>query len=340
MDKCLFLSPVSKLPKMKQITVEQRYTIFVLKQQGQSVSFIADTIGKNRSSVYRELHRNCDKRSGTYNYDLAQRKCAQRHFQKSKHIRFTNDIQQYVDNLINEDYSPEQIVGRAKIDGKPCVSHERIYQHVWLDKKQDGQLHTHLRRKGRKYRKRGAAKDARGIIKNRIDIEQRPEIVNQKTRLGDLEIDTIIGENHKGAILTINDRVSGFLWIEKLNGKDANELAAKTIQKLKNCNFNLHTITADNGKEFAGHQHIAKELNIDFFFAKPYHSWERGDNEDNNGLIRQYFKKGTSFENVTNQEVIYVQNKLNNRPRKKLGFISPIEFLSRNLNINPVAFIT
>ena len=201
-------------------------------------------------------------------------------------------------------------------------------------------LYKHLRRKGRKYRKRGAAKDSRGCIKNRTDISLRPAIVDQKIRLGDLEIDTVIGQNHKGAILTINDRVSSFVWIEKLQGKDAKELAKKTVEKLVPCNNWIHTITADNGKEFAEHLNIANDLNIDFFFAKPYHSWERGANENTNGLIRQYFSKGSSFDNITNQQIQYVQHKLNNRPRKKLNFLSPNEFLLLNLSNQKVAFVT
>ena len=258
-----------------------------------------------------------------------------------KKIKFTQSVQQLVDYWLNEDYSPEQIAGRAKLEGRECVSHERIYQYVWQNKKSNtGILYKHLRHKGRKYRKRGASKDSRGCIKNRVDISLRPAIVDQKTRLGDLEIDTVIGQNHKGAILTINDRVSSFVLIEKLQGKDAKELAIKAVEKLVPYNQWIHTITADNGKEFAEHEAIAKDLKIDFYFAKPYHSWERGANENTNGLIRQYFPKGSSFENITNQQIQYVQYKLNNRPRKKLNFLTPNEFLKLNLSKQKVAFVT
>jgi len=325
---------------MKHLTREQRYTISEMKSKGYKQKDIADIIGKDKSVVCRELKRNCDKRSGAYNSDLAQRKYQQRQKDKPKKIRFTQEVKQLVDTWIEEDYSPEQIVGRAKYESKSCVSHERMYQYIWQDKKNAGLLYKHLRRKGRKYRKRGAAKDSRGCIKNRIDISMRPAIVDQKTRLGDLEIDTVIGQNHKGALLTINDRVSSFVWIEKLNGKDAKELAKKTVEKLITCNNWIHTITADNGKEFAEHEVIANDLNIDFFFAKPYHSWERGANENTNGLIRQYFPKGSSFNKITNQQIQYVQHKLNNRPRKKLGFLSSNEFLLLNLSNRKVAFVT
>jgi len=250
------------------------------------------------------------------------------------------EVKQYVDEFPEKDFSPEQIAGRAKLEGRECVSTERIYQYVWKDKKEGGDLHTHLRHKGRRYRKRGNAKDSRGIIKDRVDISQRPKIVDRKERLGDLEIDTMIGQNHKGALLTINDRVSNKVMIEKLNGKDAKELAGKVIERLSAYQEKVHTITSDNGKEFAEHKMISSELKVDFFFAKPYHSWERGANENINGLIRQYFPKKTSFENTSDGDVKRVEEILNNRPRKKLNFLTPNEFLLRNLHNTKVAFIT
>ena len=325
---------------MKHLTLEQRYTISQMKKQGYNQQKIAEVIGKDKSIVSRELKRNCDKRSGAYKASLAQRKYEQGQRDKPKQIKFTEAVKQLVDTWLEKDYSPEQIAGRAKREGRECVSHERIYQYVWANKKTGGTLHTHLRRKGRKYRKRGAARDTRGIIKNRIDISMRPAVVNKKERLGDFEIDTIIGKNHKKAILTINDRVSGYVFIEKLNGKDANELAKKAIEALMPCYEWIHTITSDNGKEFAKHELIADALDIDFFFATPYHSWERGANENTNGLIRQYFPKGSSFENITDKDLANVQEILNNRPRKKLFFLTPNEFLSLHLSNQKVAFVT
>jgi IS30 family transposase len=325
---------------MKHLTVEQRYTISVMLQKGYKQKQIAEAIGKDKSTVCRELRRNCDARSGEYRYELAQRKCDKRHQTKPKKIRFTEQVKAYVDTLLKNDFSPEQIAGRAKSKNVECVSHERIYQYVWADKKAKGSLFTHLRRKGRKYRKRGSAKDNRGIIKDRVDISQRPAIVNEKIRLGDLEIDTIIGKNHRGAILTINDRVSSYVWMAKLSGKNADELAMKAVEILRPHAHWIHTITADNGKEFADHKKIAQQIGIDFYFAKPYHSWERGANENTNGLIRQYFPKSSSFESITDKQIQYVQHKLNNRPRKKLGFLSANEFLSLKLSNQKVAFIT
>ena len=319
---------------MKHLTKEQRYTISVMKKQNYKQIEIALAIEKDKSVVSRELKRNCDKRSGIYNNDLAQRKYDQR----QKDIKFTSELESFFESLLNKDYSPEQISGRAKLEGIACVSHERLYQHIWQDKKQGGKLHLHLRRKGRKYRKRGAAIDTRGIIKDRVDISLRPDIVDQKQRFGDLEIDTVIGKNHKGALLTINDRVSSMVWIAKLNGKNAAELALKVIEIMNPYKDLIHTITGDNGKEFADHKTICQGLGISFYFAKPYHSWERGANENTNGLIRQYFTKGSSFENIKDKDVAKVQDILNNRPRKKLNFLTPNEYFFLNLLNQKVAF--
>lgn len=272
---------------MAHITESQRYTICVMKQQGYNQSSISETIGKDKSVISRELRRNSDKRSGKYDHDLAQRKYAKRIKGKHKKIRFTNEVKTFVESHLRNDLSPEQIVGIAKNANQPCVSHERIYQHIWQDKKEDGKLYEHLRCTGKRYRKRGSKKDKRGIITGRVDISQRPAIVEKKKRIGDLEIDTIIGKNHRGAIVTINDRKTGMLKMKKVLHKEAGEVAKVTTDLLTQWKPILHTITADNGEEFANHAQIAEALNIQFFFAKPYHSWERGANKNLNGLIRQ-----------------------------------------------------
>ena len=308
---------------MPHLTSNQRYDIAVMLAAGFLQKEIALAIGKHKSIVSRELQRNSDKRNGNYNSLLAQRKHEERQALKPKAKRFTEAIQQYVNQSLQALYSPEQMVGIAKKRGVPCVSHERIYQYLWQDKRKGGKWHKHLRTKGKRYRKRGASKDKRGIITGRTDISERPPIVEQRERVGDLEIDTIIGSNHKGAIVTINDRATGLLKMKKLNGKDAVELAEAVIAVLTPYKTHLHTITSDNGKEFAAHKIIADALQIDFFFAKPYHSWERGSNENLNGLIRQYIPKQTNFNTLTDDYIQWVEDELNNRPRKRLNFETP-----------------
>ena len=325
---------------MGQLTREQRYTISVMKNEGYRQKDIAKAIGKDKSVISRELKRNCDKRNGEYRYELAHRKYLSRLAGKAMYRSFTPRLKDQVECLIREDFSPEQIVGRLRAQGKTCVSHERIYQHIWSNLKAGGDLYTHLRRNKKRYRKRGGAKDTRGQIKNRIGIEKRPEIVDQKSRFGDLEIDTVMGKNHKGALLTINDRLTGLVWIRLLEGKEAAPLVMATVEALDPVKDLLHTITADNGKEFARHQQIAEKLNLNIYFARPYHSWERGANENTNGLIRQYFTKGSSFDDITPEKVQWVQDKLNNRPRKRLNYLTPNEKYNYVINNVKVAFTT
>lgn len=324
---------------MSHLTQEQRYTIEILHNENYSQTEIAKRIGKDKSVISRELERNCDKRNGKYRALLAHRRCKKRHSDKNKIIYFTKEIKDYVDYWIKEDYSPEQIVGTARKTGINCVSHERIYQYIWKDKKKGGDLYTHLRTEGKTYRKRGASKDKRGQIVGRIGIEERPDIVDEKKRIGDIEIDLIVSSN--GNLLTMNDRATGMSKIRKVNTKEAKEVQEAINEALQEWKSFLKTITSDNGKEFAQHQVVANELEVNYYFARPYHSWERGANENMNGLIRQYFPKGMRFENVTDEQVKYVEDKLNNRPRKKYGFQSPKEVFLQTLNNNgQVAFMT
>jgi transposase, IS30 family len=338
-----FASSIVKHPlqTMAHLTQVQRYEIAAYKKAGKNQTFIAAALCVHKSTISRELRRNADGRNGSYKAELAHRKSERRKQEKPKHERFTESMQDVArPMLMDSQYSPEQLVGQCKRLGIAMVSHERLYQWIWSDKRAGGALHTQLRRKGRKYRKRGSAKDSRGIITGRVGIEHRPPVVDKKTRFGDFEIDTVIGKNHKGALLTINDRASGKVFIRKLASKEAAALADKAIDALTPFKNLAHTITADNGKEFAHHATIAQNLDISFYFARPYHSWERGANENTNGLIRQYFPKGSDFEGITEQEIQVVEDKLNNRPRKKLGFLSPNEKFKQLNSENQVAFMT
>ena len=323
---------------MKHLTVEQRYAIYTMLQIPMTQKDIALAIGVHKSTISRELKRNCDMRSGKYIMDLAQRKAAQRKAEKLHKEVFTTGMQRQAKKLLKRGFSPEQIAGRSKINGKAMVSHETIYRWIWEDKRGGGALYKLLRRQGRKYAKRGSKNAGRGFIPNRVDIDERPQVVELKERFGDLEIDTIIGKNHKGAILTINDRATSRVWIRKLTGKEAVPVAKITAWALSKVKHLIHTITADNGKEFAKHEEIAQKLEINFYFCKPYHSWERGANENTNGLIRQYIPKGTDFSEVTNKQIKRIENILNNRPRKRLGYLTPNEKFKQIINQNLVAF--
>lgn len=326
---------------MSHLTLSQRYEISILNEQKLSMSSIARKVGTSKSTISREINRNSDGRSGEYRAELAQKKCMMRHREKNKKKTFTEDIQSFVELFLVQDYSPEQISGYADRISQPCVSTERIYQFVWEDKKKGGTFYQHLRTRGKKYKKRGNLNAGRGQIPDRVDITQRPEIVDKKERFGDLEIDLVIGGQHKGALLTINDRATGMLKIKHIESKEAKVIENNTIRLLEEWMPFIHTITSDNGKEFANHKEISEELNIDFFFAKPYHSWERGANENLNGLVRQYFPKKSNFDLIEKQQVEQVEKTLNNRPRKRFGFQSPNEVFVNAINNNGiVAFMT
>jgi len=324
---------------MGHLTQEQRYTISQMLENGYKKIEIARVIGVDKSTITREVKRNADGRNGAYRYGLAQRKAEDRKRSKPHAVALTPDVVAYIERRLGQDrWLPEQISVRAKLEGVGCVSTTTIYRHIAADKRAGGALHKYLRR-DKPYRKlKGKYTDGRGIIRNRRDISERPPEVDAKVRFGDLEIDTVMGANHRSALLTINERLTGYLWIRKLDGKNATKLAEKAVEALMPWKSWLHTITADNGKEFAEHERVARELEILFFFARPYHSWERGANENANGLIRQFFPKKTPFENITDEQVQWVEKTLNNRPRKRLGFLTPNEMLNKILFNKKVAF--
>jgi IS30 family transposase len=325
---------------MKHITSEERHTIEHLLSQNLSPTTIVRQLGRHKSTITREIKRNSDHRNGAYRNHLAERKAQDRQKFKTKRRDYTPAIEAYVERKLAKWDSPEQIVGKAYELGIDCVSIETIYLKIWADKKRGGKLYENLRNRSKRYRKRGSEKDLRGKIRNATSIDKRPGVVDERNRLGDLEIDLIIGSGHSGAILTINDRVSGLLIMEQLEGKQAAEITAATIARLTPYKDQLHTITSDNGKEFAGHQEIAKALEIDFFFAHPYHSWERGSNENLNGLIRQYIPKGTNIAKLPSELFAKVEKALNDRPRKRHGYQSPQEKHQQLTNEEKVALVS
>lgn len=289
-----------------------------------------------KSTISRELKKNITfvrTALGSWQYkpDYAQHYAEERRKEKPKQIKFTQDVEIFVHDKLLEDWSPEQISGYAKRHNLFSISHERIYQFVLVDKQKGGELYKHLRHQHKKYRKRYGSPKRQGPIRNRRFIDERPTIVNEKQRIGDWEIDTIIGKNHKQAIISIVERVSKKTILRKIKEKTAEMVSQSTISELKTFADKVLTITADNGSEFAYHEKIASELQAVFFFAHPYSSWERGLNENTNGLVRQYLKKGHDFGSVTDADLLLVTEKLNNRPRKSLAFQTPNEVFFKEL---------
>lgn len=305
----------------KQLTEGQRYQIAALKKAGALNKEIAVIVETSESTISRELKRNTGRRG--YRPKQAQNKASRRKQNAAKAIKMTDEVIVLVNEQIRFDLSPEQVSGYLKEQHGIHLSHERIYQHIWADRRAGGDLYSHLRQAHKKRRKKYGSKDKRGQICNRVSIDQRPDIVDEKSRIGDWEIDTVIGQNHKGALVTIVDRKSKFTLIKRVETKHADGVTAATTTLLKPYRDKVFTITADNGKEFAGHETMSEELNAQVYFAHPYSSWERGLNENTNGLIRQYFPKGSSFEDITDEQVEAVMYRLNHRPRKGLNYQTP-----------------
>jgi IS30 family transposase len=273
--------------------------------------------------VSRELRRNRGQRG--YRFKQAEAKAQARQALRSKPRKLTASVRRKVEAKLRQmRWSPEQISGWLRDQGIK-LSHERIYQMIWQDKRDGGNLWRSLRRRGKRYNKRAGKNAGRGLIPNRIDISDRPAIVARKARLGDWEGDTVVGAGHKGGLLTLVERKSRLTKISKLRRSTARATQRATVRRLKPIDNFVHTITFDNGKEFAAHQDIAHALKAKIFFATPYHAWERGLNENTNGLIRDFFPKGTDFSTISNAEVAKVERLLNARPRKSLGFRSPQE---------------
>jgi IS30 family transposase len=303
--------------KYKQLNLMKRYQILALIKEGFNYTQIANNIGVNKSTISREIKRN-SKSKNTYHPDSASIKVFKRHMNKNKYIKMTKAIEKYIRKYLKIKWTPEQISNRLKIDKNLSLSHETIYQYVYTNKANGGLLYKHLPRKMKKYNKRDAKYNSRGQIPNRILISQRPKVVDKKLRVGDWEVDTIIGKYHQGAIVTIVDRKSKFTLMRLLPTKEANGVTKAMIELLRPIKSVIHTITSDNGKEFAYHQEVSSALDIDFYFCDPYSSWQRGLNENTNGLVRRYLPKKTDFTTVSNEEIMMIQNSLNNRPRKIL----------------------
>jgi len=307
----------------KQLTQEKRYGLKAYMQAGFSIPQISKELMVHKTTLYREVARNTGRRG--YRPKQANTRALERRYCSRKTSRLTTDVIARIVYLLRLDLSPEQISGYLKKEHHIHISHETIYQYVLTDKSNGGNLYKHLRHSSKKRRKRYGSHDKRGQIPNRVIIDKRPKIVDSKERTGDWEADTVIGKNHKGALVTVVERKTKFTCIRYVPNKSADLVAKALIDMLRPYREQVLTITKDNGKEFAYHEKVSRALNAQIYFAHPYHSWERGLNENTNGLIRQYFPKNYSFINITNDDVLKVQNRLNMRPRKSLNFKTPLE---------------
>jgi len=302
-----------------QLTLDQRYIIKSMLKIGYNQTEISKVLGVHKSTISRELIRNRGGRG--YRPKQASRFSEHRRQGKAR-PRIDGSTWAYVEQLICKEWSPEQISGWMKQTMEIAVSHEWIYQYILKDKLTGGSLYLHLRCQNKR-RKRYGSYDRRGNLKDRVGIDDRPDIVETRSRVGDWEADTIIGKAHKQAIVSMTERKSGLALIYKVDRRTKEKTERAINRLLGSISDQVFTITSDNGKEFGDHEIIAKGLKCDFYFAHPYSSWERGTNENTNGLIRQYFPKDRDFRTINDKEIIHAMKRLNNRPRKRLGFKTP-----------------
>ena len=318
------------MKQYSQLTYEQRCQIYALKGTGLSQNKISNQLNVSQSTISRELSRNTGLRG--YRFKQAQQFTDERRNEAYKSLKMTSDLIDLIQEKLMNEWSPEQISGWLREDRSTLISHETIYKHVWSDKRNGGKLFKYLRRTGKKYQSRSKEKQAgRGFIKDRVSIDERPQVVDDKGRIGDWEIDLVIGKGHSGALVTIVERKTSFTVTKRVFDKSAQTVTAATIALLEPFKDAVLTITADNGKEFAYHKQLTQALGCDVFFADSYCAWQRGLNDNTNGLLRQYWPKSTDFKKVSDLEVDDVLVKLNSRPRKKLTFKTPSELMDKHI---------
>ena len=317
-----------------QLTLGQRYQIEVLKAIGHNQSSMANTIGVSKSTISRELNRNVPKRgigAKKYSAERAQNKTDTRHKMKLKKISFSAELKRdVVRKMTVEKLSPELISATWERENKRGVSHETIYKFIWQAKFSNRNEHKDFKKTykllkhGKRRRKRGNYKDNRGLIQDRVSIEKRSKLVDRRKRLGDIEVDLIIGKNHQGGLLVMLDRASLVTTIDKINSKKPKHIKQLILKRMKN-NQHLKTMTFDNDQAFGLHHEIAKELNINTFFTRPYTSQDKGSIENRNGVIRRFYPKKTDFKEVTASDVKKVETMINNRPVRKFKYKTPNE---------------
>lgn len=303
-----------------QLTQEQRYQISALRSLGHTYAEIAQVIEVDKSTVSREIARNRSQKG--YRPLRAQVKALQR--RRKRMPRISNALWLRVEALLRQEWSPEQISGRLQREQGVRISHEWIYQHIFADRRRGGGLYKHLRC-FRKRRNRAGRHDRRGRLPNIHSIDERPAIVDHRRRLGDWKVDTILGKRQGPAIVSLTERKSRFTLLAVAEQQSSAAVRSRICELLLPYKQRAHTLTSDHGKEFAEHETIAKTSDLSFYFAHPYSAWERGTNENTNGLLRQYFPKYSSFQELTQPQVQFIMHKLNDRPRKTLGFRTPFE---------------
>lgn len=309
-----------------QITSEERYTISTLRKEGYSQAEIARTLGRHRSSICRELKRNSSPYDGSYRPFVASEHARARRWRSRRNQRFGAEEWESVVELLLLDWSPEQISGWLHRTGGVSISHETIYRYVWKDKAEGGELYKHLRGASKQRRKRYSTYDSRGRLTGKRHISERPRGAESRNTIGHWEVDTVVGgEGATDCVVTLVERKTGFALVGKLPDRRSESLSKRLEHLIRLAPDQVATITADNGTEFHDYASVEERTDVKFYFATPYHSWERGTNENFNGLLRQYLPKRKSMRSVTQSDCTRIARRLNQRPRKRLGYRTPEE---------------
>jgi IS30 family transposase len=317
-----------------QITREERYTLATLRKQTPrpSAATMAALLGRHRSTISREFRRNCKPYDGAYRPSVAQERANGRRSRSRRNTRFTVADWKLIHWLLGQLLSPEQISGRLREEGLLEISHETIYQHIWRDKRRGGHLWLFLRQRLR-YRKRYGRYEKRGRVEGKRHISERPAVVEQRNEIGHWEMDTVLGTGDHHCVVSLVERATGTLLLGKARSRKAAHVTAKLIELIEAHPGLFKTITADNGTEFHSYREVEAATGVTIYFATPYHSWERGTNENTNGLIRQYLPKRTSMKAITQARCNAIAAALNNRPRKRYRFRTPLEQLQKEFTI-------
>lgn len=308
-----------------QITLEERYAIMALKKQRYSLRAIARELGRAPSTISREFRRN-PRPSGRYTPSVAHQYAVARRRRSRRNSHFTSEDWALVRRLLRRDWSPEQISGWLARQGLLRISYETIYLYIWKDKRVGGELYLHLRQAAKRRRKRYQSRDSRGRLPGKRHISERPPEVESRVEQGHWEIDTIKGDSQgTHSAVTMVERATGFTMMGKLERHTAAECSRRVTQMILSHPDRVATVTADNGTEFHSYELVEAATGALFYFATPHHSWERGTNENTNGLLRQYLPKSKSMAHLTQADLDLIAERLNTRPRKRLDYKTPEE---------------
>jgi transposase, IS30 family len=313
------------MSEYQQLSPNERYLIARMRQKGYTQSDIAWCLGRPRCTISRELRRNRSHHDGGYRHEVAQRYTDARRKRERRGSQYTKRQWRRVKQKLKRLWSPEQIAGRLKADGKLSISHETIYRWIRRDRKRGGKLYTYCRIMKKYGRKGYGVKDSRGRLEGKRHICERPAEVETRLVVGHWEGDTVMGKDRYHGVLTLVERATGLAIIKKIVARTAENVAAAAKQAISRHKDKFITLTLDNGTEFHNYQQIEAASSVICYFATPYHAWERGSNENFNGLLRQYLPKGTSMKDLNQEECNRIAMELNTRPRKRLGWKTPKE---------------